>query len=328
MLTEDDLIRLSYTPGLTEGGIAYACRSLVHTYDRMGGNVFHRLRRIVAGIAVELAFRRYLHEQGVPFDTLGATPFTEPDHYDLALGRHHCDVKSYLVSHRRQISLLRRQPERILDAQALIPMDQFLADGHRGEDIYLFAFLLGLVTASRQEMERAQAAGQPIYLVHPLPKVWSKPAGWRPLERLTLKSEGEETLQVELGGQNAAREFITCRCELPSRTRVSPACEFYTLCYVHVPTLPTARLGLYAPACGDPYLIHPHEWGNIWVYGMEIWLIGWLTHAQFRAQATVLPAGTPAFPYARTRTRNLAVPVRALQPIWPLLERLRQAQTQ
>lgn len=323
MLTESELIRLPYTPDLTEGGIAYACRSLAYTYDRMGGDSFHRLRRIVAGIAVELAFRRYLHEQGVVFNTLGATPFTEPDRYDLAFGRHRCDVKSYLIAHRTQIATLRCHPDRLFQAQALVPLDQVAAEGHRPNDIYLFAFLLGLVAASRQEMERAQTAGQPIYLVHPLPAAWSRPTCWRPLEGLALKSECEETLQIELGGQDAEREFVTWRCELPPRRRILPSQEFYTLCYVHVSSLPTARVGLYSPLCGAPYLIRPREWSNIWVYGMEIWLIGWLTYEQFRSRAKALPAGVRTFPYACTRTRNLAVPMGELWPLRSLLERLR-----
>ena len=62
MITANDLLLLSYTSDLTESGIAYANRSLPHTYDRMGGSPFDRLRRIVAGVAVELAFRRDLTE--------------------------------------------------------------------------------------------------------------------------------------------------------------------------------------------------------------------------------------------------------------------------
>jgi hypothetical protein len=90
MINKNDLLHLSYTPDLTQGGIAYACRSLAYTYDRMGGSPADWLRRIVAGVAVELAMRRYLGEQAVPFDVLGATPFTRPDHYDVALGGHRC----------------------------------------------------------------------------------------------------------------------------------------------------------------------------------------------------------------------------------------------
>ena len=97
MITASDFVHIPYTPDLTEGGIAYANRSLPHTYDRMGGSQFDRLRRIVVGVAVELAFRRYLAQQNIPFDIKGATPFTDPDHYDVSLGGHRCDIQ--IVSH-------------------------------------------------------------------------------------------------------------------------------------------------------------------------------------------------------------------------------------
>jgi hypothetical protein len=38
MITVGDLIHLPFTSDLTEGGIAYALRSLPYTYDRMGGS--------------------------------------------------------------------------------------------------------------------------------------------------------------------------------------------------------------------------------------------------------------------------------------------------
>ena len=53
MINPGDFIRLPYTRDLTEGGIAYAVRSLPHTYDRMGGSLYSRLRRIVGGVAAE-----------------------------------------------------------------------------------------------------------------------------------------------------------------------------------------------------------------------------------------------------------------------------------
>ena len=71
MVSSSDFIHLPYTRDLTEGGIAYAFRSLPYTYNRMGGSPYNGLRRIVAGVAVELAFRRYLSEQNIPFDVKG-----------------------------------------------------------------------------------------------------------------------------------------------------------------------------------------------------------------------------------------------------------------
>ena len=110
MITPNDFIKLPYTPDLTEGGILYATRSLSYTYDRMGGSLYSRLRRIVSGVAVELAFRRYLGEQAIPFDVKGATPFSEPDRYDVSLGGHRCDIKTFVMSKRNQITTTRRTP--------------------------------------------------------------------------------------------------------------------------------------------------------------------------------------------------------------------------
>src|SRR6185436_14326211 len=149
MISPSDLIHLPYTRDLTEGGIAYAVRSLPYTYNRMGGSPYDRLRRIVAGVAVELAFRRHLSEQNVPFDVMGATPFTDPDRYDVSLGGRRCDIKSFLITYRTQISEMKRDPQVVLKAPALVPSDQNAAEGRTDHDIYLFAFLPALVAASQ-----------------------------------------------------------------------------------------------------------------------------------------------------------------------------------
>ena len=328
MLTLSDLIHLPYTSDLTEGGITYACRSLAYTYDRMGGSAVERLRRIVAGVAVELAFRRYLGEQAVPFDVLGATPFTDPDRYDVALAGHRCDLKSYHISRRSQISLLRRDPALVLQAPALVPLDQFAAEGHKPDDLYLFAFLLGLTAASQEDIEKAAASGQPLYLIHPLPDEWARPTAWISLESLALKSECEASITVELGGQDAERNFITETLELPPKTRVGAKQPFYSLAYLHARRRPEGRIGLHSPVHGEAVLIHPHEWGNIWVYGMDILLTGWLTHEEFRRKASVLNAGMQTFQYDRTRTKNLLVPTTELKPIISLLDKVKAWETQ
>jgi hypothetical protein len=319
MITSTDLLHLPYTPDLTEGGIAYACRSLVHTYDRMGGLPLDRLRRIVGGVVVELAFRRYLTEQGISFDVLGATPFTDPDRYDLSLGGHRCDVKSFLISRRAQISLVRRDPGLLLQAPALVPLDQFAAEGHSSQDIYLFAFLLALTSPSQEDLQKVILVGQPVYLIHPMPAEWARPKIWIPLEKLALKSECVAPITVEVGGQDAERNITTVALELPPRQRVAVDQVFYSLAYVQARRRPEVRIGIHSPVRGEAYLVQPHGWGNIWVYGMNILLAGYLTHEEFRRKAHVLPAGSPTFQYDCTRVKNLAAPLTELKPLGGLL---------
>jgi hypothetical protein len=67
MLTSSDLIRLPCTPGLIEGGIAFACRSLASSSRRMGNSPLVRLRSQVGRVATELTFRHMLGGQAIPF---------------------------------------------------------------------------------------------------------------------------------------------------------------------------------------------------------------------------------------------------------------------
>lgn len=324
MLTASDLLHLPYTPDLTEGGIAYAVRSLPYTYDRMGGSPFDRLRRIVAGVAVELAFRRYLGEQDIPFDVKGATPFTDPDRYDVSLGGHRCDIKSFLITHREQISDLRRDPGIVLKAPALVPSDQHAADGHSGDDLYLFAFLSGVIAAAQDDLKKAIAAGQPHYLIHAMPGAWGKPQAWRPLGPLALKSESDTALTVELSGQDEGRGFLTRTLELPPLTRVAVEDPFFALSSVHVRSLPEARLGIRSPTRRETHVITPIEWGNIWVYGMGVLLTGYLSRDEFRRRASFIQPGSRVFQYNQTRAKNLAVPIADLKPLGELFEKVKE----
>jgi len=94
MVSSSDFIHIPYTTDLTEGGIAYALRSLSYSFDRAGGHPYERLRRLVASAAVELAFRGYLFLQDIPYEVKGATPFADPDRYDVSLCGRRCDIKS------------------------------------------------------------------------------------------------------------------------------------------------------------------------------------------------------------------------------------------
>ena len=324
MISPTDLIHISYTRDLTEGGIAYAVRSLPYTFNRAEGSPYDRLRRTVASVAVELAFRRYLSEQNIPFDVQGATPFTEPDRYDVTLGGRRCDIKSFLISYREQIAELKRNPQVVLGAPALVPSDQNAAEGRSDKDLYLFAFLSGLIAASQADLEKAMYADQPHYLVHAMPEMWARPVQWNPLGALVLKSESDETQVLEIGGQDEGREMRTSVLEIPPRTRVKLDDGFHSVAYVHIKSSPSARIGIHSPALQETYIIGEMDWGNIWVYGTNILLAGWLTREEFNRGARAILPGARVFQYDRTRTKNLAVNVSELKPLAELFERVRE----
>jgi hypothetical protein len=232
-------------------------------------------------------------------------------------------VKSFLINKREQITTIKRAPAHLLRTPALIPSDLFAADQHTAQDIYIFAFISALTTVTREDLIKAIDAQQPYYLIHPLPREWSRPQTWIPLNRLALKSECDETLTVELGGQTAERDFVTATLELAPRTLTRVPQTFYSLSYISVNQIPSARVGLHSPVRGEPYLITPENWGNIWVYGMEMTLTGYITHEEFRHRADPIPEGARVFQFTQTRTKNLAVPIADLHPLGELFEQVK-----
>jgi hypothetical protein len=322
MLTPSDLLLLPFTPDLTEGGIAHTIRSLPHL-PQTEGPLFDLLRRRVAGAAVELAFRRHLSEQEIPYDVRGALPFTSPDRYDVVLGGRRCDLHSFLIKDRTQIVDMRKSPGVLLRAPALVPSDYHAAEGFSDHDLYLFAFLSGLTASSLEELKKVQEAGQPAYFLHVLPETWARPQAWTPLGPLTLKSESDETMTVELAGQAEGREFLSCTVELPPRTRVLVREPFFALTSVHIPKLFEGRMGIHSPRRKETHIIHWHEWGNLWVYGMEIVLAGYVTRSTFRRRASPMQAGARVFQYRQTPEKHMAMPIADLNPLNELLTQVR-----
>ena len=130
-------------------------------------------------------------------------------------------------------------------------------------------------------------------------------------------------MRVEIGGQNSERDFIVSQVELPPRQRVETADLFYSLAYLHAETLPPGRIGIHSPSRNVTYLIQPAEWGNIWLYGMDIWLTGYISHIDFRSKASFVAEGSRVFQYTETRTKNLSVPVTELNPLGALFEKVK-----
>jgi hypothetical protein len=155
-----DILHLPYNPDLTEGGIAYALRCLPYSFDLGGNSHYDRLRHKVADAAVELAFRRHLSGQEIPYEGIKANTFSEPERYDVCLGGRRCEIKTFLISNHRQITGIKDHPEILLDAPGLVPSDQHAGDGHKNNDLYLFAFVTGQMAASQDELKKAIQTGQ------------------------------------------------------------------------------------------------------------------------------------------------------------------------
>jgi len=114
------------------------------------------------------------------------------------------------------------------------------------------------------------------------------------------------------------------RVEIPPRTRVELGNEFFSVSYIHIKSMPSSRLGIHSPTRKETYLIGGMDWGNIWVYGMEVLLAGYLTREEFSRRASPIRASARVFQYDQTRTKNLAVPVSDLKPLSELFQRVKE----
>ncbi len=321
MLSPSDLIVLPYDPQYSRAGVQYARDSLHFTYNRMKLNTADRLRKIVAGIAFEMAARRWLEAQGVAYSRLGATAFTDPDRFDLAIGGRRCDLKSYLIYDRSKIIALRADPGWALDAEALIPDDQFETERMGENDIYLFGMVAGLEAHHSTDTQKAAAKKLPVCLMHTPPRaIWANERQWRSLGSLTLKSNTGAPITVEIGGQGAKREAVRERLKLPPREPALAKGEYFSVSYLSVPRLPDGAIGLRSSALRQTHVVNSVDWANIWVYGQSVTLCGWMNKHDFRAKSRLLPPGSVVKQYRRTTITNRALPMRELRPMAALAE--------
>jgi len=322
---------LEHTPDLTEAGILSTCQWLACSSRHLGKKPYSRLRRKIGRVMVELALRRLLTERQIPFRTLEIEPFSDPPQHQLSLGGHRLHLNSYLLGNRAQIRSVQKDPAVLLQASAITPLDQFVSEAQTSKDIYLFAFLLALTARSQGDQQKLEATEKPHFYLAVLPKNWSQPGTWIPLNPIALKSEADHPVTVELGGLNEKRNFIRSQVQLQPRTRTIVTDEFYSLAYIHNLDHPNARLGIHSPRIqhlSQMHIIQPADWGNVWVYVMDIWLTGWLNLDEYRRRAVVLPAGQSCFQFSRTRHKNLCVPMTELQPLEKLFEKTRNWQAE
>jgi hypothetical protein len=321
MVSLTDFIPLEYSPDLTQAGVAYACEHLISTYDRTAGSDLDRLRCLVANIAVELAFRRYITKEKIPHNSSSVTHFTDPGRYLIAIGRRRCEIQCFMLTRKNHIRQVRKHPEYFLTAQAMVPKDQIESPFLDDEDLYIFAFINALITPNSRSIKKAAEANQPLFLIHILPPSWSKPDPWESLGKLALKSDLPHETNLELGGQGVDRRIQKESVRLIPRVRTQVGPDFYTLRYLRPSGSPSGILGVYSPRLDETHLIQPLEWGNIWIYGLEITLTGYLTRGEFRDRSSYLPFNSTVFQGIRTRQDNLTLPIMDLHPLQDLFKR-------
>ena len=281
-MVSDHLVALEPDNDIARVGAAEVVRALAYParFPHLTG--FDRMRQRVGDNIVSLAFRGYLDAQNIPYQVAESVNFMQLDWLDVSFGGRRCLPFSQLVCNRTMIQQVHQNPELLLSENVYLP-EGAAAAAYRDIDIYLFIHLTGLVTRSRDDVEKAIVAGQPVFLVYQMPEEWSAPAHWRNMGPLVLKTDFSETLMLNLHGQDHQRSYVGHTVELPGRQRVEMerTPEIFTLGALHTTALPSGPLGLHSQQFADTQLVAPFEWGNIWIYVLRMYITGYITQADF-----------------------------------------------
>ncbi|MBN2500418.1 MAG: hypothetical protein JXB38_06580 [Anaerolineales bacterium] len=321
MLAPQDPLTIPYTPDLTQAGIAYVQHNLHYIGGQYGGTRPQRLQGIVTEKIVELAFRRHLTTAQIPHELVETPSFAAGSDVGVTLGGRRCELISYLFAEREIIRAVGADPRQLLQAEALVPKEQLVSERLADEDVYLFAFLLGLVADDESERQKAQQANLPMHLIKPCPKDWARPAHWHSLGTLVLKSDTSAPIKLTLSGQDADRHLLSEEIMLQPLERAEATNGFYSLTHLYAAAEPNGPVGVHSPVLGETLLVEAGDWQNLWVYGMRIILAGYMTRGEFRRMARVLPPGSSTMPFSHTAQAYLTVPVHALHPLADLFAR-------
>jgi hypothetical protein len=297
-----------------------ALKGLTLTPDKNTADVLRVTRQKAVEIATLIAFQRFLSKADISHGSHQSNPFSDPDSLNIILGGRRCLIHTELVHKREAIRQLRQDPETILGkaVQAAQAPEQLWE-----EDLLLFAFMGGLLADNPGEIHKAFQARQPLCLLHLLPTHSRSPRYWAPMGSLSIKSDAKRTLHLEIGGQRKDRTLCSERISLPPGEAVRLETEYYSLTYFKAQEPVFERVGLRYRNLPGTYIIQPHQWQNLWVYGMELYLAGYMTWGEFRRKAALAAADEDTYPVDPSGNTPLSLPARVLYPLAPLFKKLR-----
>lgn len=316
MIRQEDIVELDISQEDLDSAIDYGMISVNFTYDRMNfqGQIHRRIRKIVEGVLIESAFRRYLDQEEVDY-IHSPTHFTKTDRADMQAGGRRIDLKGTFVN----IDSYEGKGW-LLECSALVPQDQFERRGFmKPDDIYIFPFLVGRENLNATDYESSFWCN-----------VVSREILYRNLElrpdhslgnmEVWLKSGKEET--VEILGQDKNGDLLSENLHLEADSKKQTENEFYSLLVFRSKTPPTSRIR-YKTSDGDLGFVSPLNWGDVAIHDARLLIACWATKQDFGEKSRPLRVGESCPQYQRTFTDNYEVrPLSKLSPMKDLREEI------
>jgi hypothetical protein len=289
MLKSSDLIRLPYPAELTQAGIAIASRKLAS--GRISGKSIdiRQLRLEVVQASVRLAFPRYLLDRRIPFQYQEYKPFSQPEQASVVLGGRKCEIETSLITGLNTAGQLSQSIEQLLETSIRIPAGMQTSDLYSAGDLAVFAFAVAGVTDDRSGLLHAAEAGEPFLCNHVMPEAWRQPRRRMAPGQLSFRCAGDASIVLDLYGLGSQQEPLVEQMAVYPQTWVTSRYQYSSLSCVQAGAIPSARIEMRSPARHSAYTIMPLQWRNLWVYGQEIILAGYLTIEEIWDMARAAP---------------------------------------
>lgn len=308
-------VRLDYPSAWTAAAVQAALEALPWLVGRRARLSAPRLRQLVKDRVALLALLRWLAEGHLPYQMAG-TPLAQLGREPVRVQGRRLYPFATLVPHRSVIRRLRRRPE--AEGWATVPEARWQSAEAQPEDILVFGLVLALVARDAAESQKALERGLPVRLVFPMPGDWHR---WPRPQRVTLKYEGPGGLPLTLHGQSE-EALAAYPVALPPGQRLAPDPRWLELYALSTEHLPQGRVGVLRQGAKTPLVIRPAQWANLWLYGLEVWWLGYLPRRAFAQQARRLPPGSLKGMGVRLGQVAYGVPLSALRPMEDLAARL------
>ncbi|OGO25303.1 MAG: hypothetical protein A2Y54_06645 [Chloroflexi bacterium RBG_16_51_16] len=298
MITSEDYVYLPFTPDLTRGSLSHAIHLLPYIHEQTADEVYEKFQHLAEATAVELALRRFLSQQNIPYVVQKSLNFAHHDQYDI-----------FIAGRRLMLQALQFEddlPVDLLSTQVILPSEQHRTIEPSSRNVYLFALIV---------KSKPQIILNGRYLLHILPGFWRQPQQWNPLGGLTCKYAGLAQIMLEITGQLANQEIISSRVSLAPGEQAVIQARYYSVSSVHIEQPPTDLIGIKSPERKKVYLIQPDQWKDVWLAGSRVILIGTIGFEEFTRRSTLIRPGVKIFPYGSIDEKSMGFPIRELKPV-------------
>lgn len=298
--------------GALRAGVEYAVRAAMRLAARRALTPAG-LQRLAAEVATEMALRRWLTAQALPFQLVEDAPFTRPGRPRPVLGGRRLIVHT-LVRLRSPRSAIEAEPWRDAARVSLgLSADSLDVEQYEPGELLLCALF-----AARRPQARAASHG--CRVAAPADPRWRRvPAG-----PIRLLHGGCMPLALVAHGLAADGRPRRAALTLEPAVQATLMPELTRLGLLQVDRLPDGPLQLTAGASGPRWTVRPGDWSRLESEAPAALALGWLTFGEARqaAAASRPESSSTLLSFARAPARFLRL--QHLRPLPTLIPRARQ----